>query len=815
VAPVVTPGRPMNHLERLLAPRSVAVLGDTGGASVGRRVLDGLLAGRFEGRVHAVGSNDPGLPGVKAHADLSTLGGQIDLAVIATPRAMLRDAVRACADAGVAGAVVLPAPEGGAGRDGSDDALARSLSTEAARGGMRLLGPNSYGVIRPGAHLLATLASPEVGPGSLALVTQSGGVCTAILDWATARNVGFSAVLTLGDAADLDFGEVLQFLALDRATRSILLHVESVRSARAFLSGLRLAARLKPVVVVKSGGGAGAPDEGTDDAFDAALARAGAVRVPSIAEMFIAVQLLSSTQRVDGNRLAIVSNSHGLGRAASDWASRRAVAVPGPSADASRVLSTVTAEPRTSNPVDLHPCVDPGHYEVAVKALLADPQFDAVLAMLAPNVATDATACAAAVVLASGHGAKPVLASWPGGERVQLAREAFKRGGVPEFTAPERAVEAFAYLVAYGRNQELLLQVPEPISPEWVADTARALEIVRGAVASGRDRLTTDQVRKLLATVGIRDRATAGVGVRGKELAIEVVPDPVFGPVIRFGRGGGPGLVGDAVVALPPLNTAIIRTLVRHSRLADLFTTTDGQAGPGVAAVERTLWAVSELVSEVRELGELVLQSLVVAGDEVYASGAHATVRPVPPGARRYDHMAIHPYPSEIRAQWTTSDGAVVTVRPIRPEDAVMEAGFVRNLSAAARYFRFMVGLDELPREMLIRFTQIDYDRELALIASVARGAEQVQIGVARYVTTEPGTANVAIVIADEWHRKGIAKRLFGMLIEAARARGLTRLEGEVLAENLPACGLVSKFGFTLSPSESSPELVIVRKTLG
>lgn len=803
----------MHRLARLLAPRAVAVLGDAPGASVGRRVLEALLAGRFEGSIHAVTPTDPRLPGVESHADLSTLGSEIDLAVITASHATLGALVRGCADRGVAAAIILPTPEHGFGRDASTASLAPALVAQAAAGGMRLVGPNSFGLIRPEAHLLATLASPGVSPGSLALVAQSGGVCTAILDWAAERSIGFSAVVSLGDAADLDFGEVLEFLALDPATKSILLHVESVRSARSFLSGLRLAARMKPVVVVKTGGGdAGGYDEAADEAFDAALARSGAVRVASIAQMFVAVQFLSSTQQVEGNRLAVVSNSHGLGRAAADWARRRGVSIPSPSAATRDALQQVTAPSRTSNPIDLHPCAEPVHFELAVKALLADPHVDAVLAMLAPNLATDAAACAAAVVLARDGAPKPVLASWLGDKRIQTSRETLARGGIPDFAAPERAIEAFSYLAAYGRNQELLQQVPEPISQERVPDTVRAREIVRGALQAGRDRLTTDQLRKLLATIGVRDRDSAGLGVSGRELSIAVSRDLVFGPVIRFGRGEKQELLGEGVVALPPLNTAMIRTLLRHSRLADMFTSSDCFTDPA-AAVERTLWAVSELVSEVPEIHELVLPSLIASGHEVYACGARAGLCAVPAGAGRYDHMAIHPYPSEIRAQWTVS-GAVVIVRPIRPEDAVMEASFVRNLSDAARYFRFMVGLQELPRELLIRFTQIDYDRELALVALITRGSEHIQIGVARYVMTDPLTANVAIVISDEWQRQGIGKRLFGMLIDAARARGITRLEGEVLAENQPATALVKGFGFDLSASPYGDDLVQVEKVI-
>jgi acetyltransferase len=287
----------------------------------------------------------------------------------------------------------------------------------------------------------------------------------------------------------------------------------------------------------------------------------------------------------------------------------------------------------------------------------------------------------------------------------------------------------------------------------------------------------------------------------------------VFGPVIRFGRGSAAGLAGPPVVALPPLDTAIIRTLVRTSPLAPVLTA-GGMGAREVAAWERTLWAVSELVSELPEIRELELFPVVAAGSEVYTSGARVAIGAPAPEAGRYGHMAIHPYPSDVRARWELPDGAVVTVRPIRPEDAEAEASFVRNLSENARHFRFMIALKELTREMLVRFTQIDYDRELALVALADVAGKETQIAVARYVKADAETAHVAIVVADAWQRRGIGARLFEMLFEVARARGVVRLEGEVLAENTRARALMARLGFTLRRDPESPELCLVERTL-
>jgi acetyltransferase len=799
-------------LERVFAPRAVAVFGDAGAGSVGGRVLRNLVAGGFAGAIHAIGGAPSDVPpGVLPCATLADAEGDVDLAVIASLPADLPLLVSACAERGVGGAVIPVALPGGAGRD---DAATRALLLEAARGGLRLLGPNSVGVLRPDARLNATFSSGSASPGSVALVSQSGAVAATALDWAAANRVGFSAVVSLGDALDVGFGEVLEYLALDRATRSILLYVETVRSARAFLSGLRLAARMKPVVVVKAGRH-GAPGASSDDAFEAALARTGAVRVPTIERMFAGARLLATARAARGNRLAIVTNARGPALLASDRAADLGVSVPPLSAATLLALDAVLPPAGSrANPVDLLGDADPARYRAAVDLCLADPDVDAVLAMLSPQALARPAETADEVVAAARGGTKPVIACWMGDELVRTSHARFVEAGIPALASPEAAVDAFGLLATHARNQRLLRQVPGPLDPDAVPQLGRAREIVRRALGTGRGELTTAELGRLLGAIGVRDLAAAGRRVTGTELHVGVARDAVFGPVIRFGRGSASGLAGPPVVALPPLDTAIIRTLVRTSRDAPALTAEGGMAASEVAACERMLWAVSALVSELPEIRELEISPLVVAGSEVYASGARVAIAPVAAGTGRYDHMAIHPYPTDVGARWELPGGVTVTVRPIRPEDAEMEASFVRNLSDDARHFRFMSGVKELTREMLIRFTQIDYDRELALVGVVEREGKETQIAVARYVRVDPESAQVAIVVADEWQGRGIGARLLELLMEAARARGLVRLEGEVLAENTAVRALLSRLGFSFRRDPESADVLLIEKAL-
>ena len=804
--------------ERVLAPRGVAVLG-AGEGAVGRKVLENLVAGGFRGALHAV--DVPGaekIPGVHACSLLVEAQGDIDLAVLATPEGALRAAVRACADRRIAGAIIPAGLPGAAARGGGDAGLARVLVEEAARGGLRLVGPNSIGLLRPAASLDASFSNGGALVGSLGLVSQSGAICAAALDWAAAHRIGFSTVVSLGDAIDVDLGEVLEYLALDEATKAVLVYLETVRSPRTLLSGLRLAARIKPVVVVKAGRhGPARPGEprGSDDAFDAALARTGAVRVPTVESMFAAATLLGTPHPVSGNRLAILTNARGPGLLAADRAADLGVAVPRLADETrARLDAALPAIGEHGNPVDLLGDAGPERYRAAVEICLADPGVDAVLAMLAPHALARPLEAAAAVVAAGRGHRKPLVACWMGEETVRASRDRFVEAGVPELATPEGAVEAFGILASHARGQELLRQLPGPLPADAMPYLDRARELVGHALERRRTFLTTAELQRLLGAIDVRDRGVAGQRVRGTELWVGVSRDPVFGPVLRFGRGAGTGggLAGEPVVALPPLDTAIIRTLVRTSRLAAVFSPEAGMRPAEVAAFERTLWALSELVSEVPEIQALDVGSLVVVGGEVYAAGARAEIAPRPPGTGRYDHMAIHPYPADLVDRWELAGGLRVLVRPIRPEDAEMEASFVRSLSDHARHFRFGVALRELTREMLVRFTQIDYDRELALLGLVERDGRETEIAVARYARTGPGSADVAMVVADAWQGKGIGRRLLVRLLDVGRARGISRFEGEMLAENEPIRGLLASLGFTFHREPDGGDLLFFER---
>jgi acetyltransferase len=387
--------------------------------------------------------------------------------------------------------------------------------------------------MRPSVGLNATFTRNQAQPGNLALVSQSGAMCTAVLDWAASQGIGFSTVITLGDTADVDFGDALDFLALDPKTDSILLYVEGIHDARGFMSGLRTASRMKPVIVLK----AGRYEEGSravmshtgaivggDDAFDAALERAGVVRVNTIVQLFAAAQILSSGIRVQQDRLLIITNGGGPGVMATDRAVemglRMAELAPNTLAELNKVLPFTWSH---GNPVDILGDADPERYIAALKVCMQDDNLDGILVMLTPQAMTDPAGVAQAVVSLceankKGKHCKPVLTCWMGEEQVASGRKLLAEGGVPHFRTPESAVEAFAYLTQYRSNQKLLMQVPPSVKEQKTEpDVDGARLIIESVLAEGRRALSTTESRAILAAFRIPAMPTVLVRSRYSE----------------------------------------------------------------------------------------------------------------------------------------------------------------------------------------------------------------------------------------------------------------------------------------------------------
>lgn len=876
-----------HYLTPLFEPKSVAIVGASEReGSVGAVLIRNMLDAGYTGKLFAINPKHEEIFGLRAYKTVEEVPQRLDLAVIATPAATVPAIIESCGRAGVKAAVVISAGFSETGRNGA--ALERAVIDNARRHKVRLIGPNCLGIMRPGLGLNATFAVGGANPGSVGLISQSGALCTAILDWARPNNVGFSSVISLGASSDVDFGEILDYLVADPKTENIFLYIEGIRHARSFMSALRAAARIKPVLLIKVGrhpeGSLAALSHtgslvGSDDVFEAALRRAGVVRLYNIGQLFAATQALFSHFRPRGNRFAVITNGGGPGVMAADRAAD--LGIPMAKLSDATLASLNEFLPATwshGNPVDIIGDADPERYRKTLAACLADDNVDGVLIILTPQAITNPTEAAKAVIEVARESDKPLVTCWMGEDQVRESRTLFKAARIPTFRTPEPGVEMFYHISAYYRNQKLLMQTPEPLTHATPPHVESARLVIETALTEGRKVLNEMESKALLAAFripiastvvarspteamvlaeeiglpvvmkidspqithksdsgGVRlnlnnllsvrsayqeildevkknrpDAAINGVAIEpmilkpnGRELMVGVLRDEVFGPTITFGEGGTRiGVHRDRAVALPPLNHYLAADMIRSTRVAKLLGEFRGMPAVNMETLEQVLLRVSEMVCELPWIREMDINPLIVDEHGAVAVDARIVVGDVPPAAARYSHMAIHPYPSHLVTIWQTNDGRNVTIRPIRPEDAEMEQEFVRNLSSESKYFRFMNTLRELTQPMTARLTQIDYDREMAFVATVEENGKDVEAGVCRYATNPDGeSCEFAIVVADAWAGKGLAHKLMHMLIDTARTKGLKYMHGDFLASNERMLKFVANLGFILSNS--------------
>lgn len=889
-----------HYLNPLFAPQSVAIFGASDRVdSVGQVVFQNMLESGFKGGLYPVNTKNPKVQGHKAYASISQIEEPVELVVIATPPRTVPGIIEDCGKHCVKAAVIITAGFGEAGAEGL--AMEKAVLENARRYGIRLVGPNCLGIMRPEIGLNATFNKGGANRGNLAFVSQSGALCTAILDWAQTNDVGFSSVISMGSSADVDFGEILDYLVFDPQTHSILMYIEGIRNARSFMSSIRAAARIKPVILVKVGRHAAGSKAamshtaslvGSDDAFDAAVRRAGVVRVQTITQLFSAAKALSCGFHPSGNRLAIVTNGGGPGVMATDRASDLGLVVATLSASTLEKLNPVLP-PNWShgNPVDIIGDAQADRYHHAVKACLEDPNVDGVLTILTPQAMTKPLEVAQAVIELTRQYKKPLLTCWMGEGQVVEARAAFIHAKQPTFRTPEPAVEVFSHLSDYYQNQKLLMQVPGPLSHHLQPDVEGARMVIEGALQDRRKVLTEMESKALLSAFHIpvaqtmvahspnealliaqqlgfpvvmkvnshdithksdaggvmlnlsnaqavraayqeisenikRHRPDAhidGISIQpmivkanGRELMVGVTNDPVFGPIITFGAGGTlVEVMGDRAVALPPLNAFLVRDMIKGTHVAKMLGAFRHMPPANIEALESVLLRVSEMACELPMLMEMDINPLILDEHGALAADARVLVALRQPSADRYAHMAIYPYPTHLVSQWQLADGTDITIRPIRPEDAEIEQEFVRNLSQEPRYFRFMNSVQELTPTMLVRFTQIDYSREMALIAVTEDHGKEIELGVTRFAINPDGEiCEFALVVADAMRGKGLGQKLMTVLMDAARAKGLKIMEGEVLQNNSRMLHLMTRMGFDIETSAEDDNIKSVRKEL-
>ena len=888
----------IRNLEFALKPRSVALIGASERPnSIGRMLFENLLGAGFGGALMPVNPRGGSILGRAAYGSVDALPTVPDLAVIATPAATVPGLVDALGRRGTKAAIVISAGFTELGT-AEGAALQRAILDAAKPHLLRVVGPNCVGVLAPGGKLNASFAPLTPRAGEIAFVTQSGALLTAVLDWADSRGIGFSYLVSLGSMADVDFGDMLDYLANDDATRAILLYVEAVTNARKFMSAARAAARGKPVIVCKAGrhaeGARAARSHsgalaGSDAVYDAAFRRAGMLRVFALEELFDAVEMLAFGRRPAGDRLAIVTNGGGMGILATDrLIDEHARLAPLADATLARLNAVLPRAWSRGNPVDIVGDADAERYRAALDIVVADPNVDATLVLNCPVAVASSTDCARAVAdVHARHRAKPLLASWVGGDRQHEAAALLREHHVPTFPTPEEAVRAFMYLVNYQRNQAALLETPAAAPAASAPDRATAQRLVAAALDHGGGWLDAEDARALIGAYGIpivasvvcatpndaaREAARLAVPVAlkirspdishktdvggvildladadavraaaaamlarvcaakpdardlaftiepmvpargGVELIVGAYEDAQFGPVIVFGHGGTAVEVrADTVLGLPPLNLALAHAMIARTRVYKLLAGYRGLAPLDLAAAASTLLKISQLMIDLPDVVELDVNPLYV--DTAGATALDARVRVAAaqrPGAAR---LAISPYPEELEETVTLDDGHTLLLRPIRPEDEpALHAAFAKLTPEEIR-MRFFVVMHALPHPLAARFTQIDYDREMALVLTPPDALDIWGV-VRMHADPDLMRAEFAILVRHEFAHRGLGRLLMQRIIAYARKRGIGEVYGLVLHENRKMLQLSRDLGFTVRPDRDDPTYVSVSLAL-
>lgn len=698
----------------------------------------------------------------------------------------------------------------------------------AAEQGCRLLGHRSFGVQRP--HVKLNLSrSPLAKAGKVAVLSQSRMLTLSVLDWALDIQVGLSAIVSLGEGVGVSMPELIDYFAGDARTDSIVLYLDKLDQGRELLSAIRSAASVKPVVVLRAGR-SDAQLLGSDQVFQAALRRSGAVRVPHFVDLFSSLKALTHRHRPRGGRMALLANGRAQAQLMQDemLSKTQTMSCASFSQETMRRLRDILgAAALVGNPVIAYDPIEGNRFIDCLKVLQADPNVDAIMPIFAPDDVADLGQVVQQFIDFLPQTRKPVLNTLLGEFTMKPLRRQLEQAGSPAFRTPETAISGMKALVSYHYNQQLLQQIRIPFHAFAAPDKQAGIALINGLRAEQRRDLSREEAQAMLRYY----HADVQWGVDAvdelhsmqddvPQIKIMVRRDPIFGPWIHFGEGGHEVKLdpNDQGVELPPLNAYLADQLIARSRLyrEELQTYVEPHIHQQLV---KLLEVVSELVTDFPGLESIDINPIVIGDHHLHVHDVRMRLTPQPmpdmPVEGGYAHMAIYPYPSHLMQTIPLGDGTPCVIRPIRPEDADQMQDFVRGLTDESRYMRFVSMMKELTPKMLTRYTYVDYHRELALVATTLvpnpenRGhPKEIIIGLAHYLMNADGAgAEYALVISDQWQGHGLGRRLMSQLLAEAKARGLDYIEGLVLANNKPMLGLMTSLGLVNHRDKDDPSM--------
>ncbi|WP_394516355.1 GNAT family N-acetyltransferase [Pantoea sp. SGAir0430] len=861
-------------LEALLRPKSIAVLG----ASVkpgraGYLMMRNLLAGGFGGPVLPVTPKYKAVSGVLAWPDVASLPFAPDLAIICTHARRNLELLQQLGEKGCKACIILSAPA----------SQLEALKACASQWQMRLLGPNSLGLLAPWQGLNASFSPVPIAKGRIAFISQSAAVSNTILDWAQQRNLGFSWFIALGDSLDIDVDDLLDFLARDGKTSAILLYLEHLSDARRFVSASRSAARNKPILVIKSGRSHQAQAmigtaSGLDAAWDAAIQRAGLLRVQDTHELFSAVESLSHMRPLRGERLMIISNGAAPAALALDELYARNGKLATLDEPTLQALAALLPEGiGRGNPLDLKDHATPALYVACVTQLLDSHELDALMIIHSPSAVSPASETAAqiiAAVAAHPRGKQvTLLTNWCGEHSSQEARRAFTQAGIPTWRTPEGTVTAFMHQVEYRRNQKQLRETPAlPLG--LTQNSAEAHQLLQQALDSGITTLDTHEVQPILQAYGlatlptwiasdsqsaakIADQIGYPVALKlrspdiahksdvqgvmlylrsaaeveqaadaifdrvrethpqaridgllvqsmanragAQELRVVVEHDPLFGPIIMLGEGGVEWQPDkQAAVALPPLNMTLARYLVIQALKSGKVRSRSALRPLDITGLSQLLVQVSNLVVDCPEIQRLDIHPLLASANTFTL--LDVTLQLAPFHGDSEARLAIRPYPHHLEEQVQLKDGQRCLFRPILPEDEPQLRAFIARVTKEDLYYRYFSEINEFTHDDLANMTQIDYDREMAIVAvRQHNGADEI-IGVTRAISDADNIdAEFSVLVRSDLKGLGMGRRLLEKMIRYTRDHGLQQLNGITMPHNTGMITLARKLNFRVN----------------
>lgn len=877
-------------LDALFAPKTVAVIGATENpGAVGRTILWNLITNPFNGTVFPVNPKRDSVLGIKAYKTIHDVPARVDLAVIMTPAPTVPGIIEQCVSAGVKAAIIISAGFKEIGPEGAK--LEQQIMERARRSEMRIVGPNCLGLMNPLTGLNASFAKGMARPGNVAFISQSGALMTAVLDWSFKEQVGFSAFVSIGSMLDVNWGDLIDYLGDDPKTNSIVIYMESIGDARSFLSAAREVALNKPIIVIKAGRTEAAAKAaashtgsltGSDEVLDAAFRRSGVLRVGSISDIFSMAEVLGKQPRPQGPRLTIITNAGGPGVLATDALISNGGELtqisPETIGELNKHLPSAWSH---SNPIDVLGDAPPARYEKALELAASDPKADGILVILTPQDMTDPTLIAQALSKHAKIDGKPVIASWMGGPDVEAGEAILNRAGIPTFSYPDAAAQAFIYMWRNTYALKALYETPafdSDDSFDAVAARRIATELIETARNQGRTILDEYESKQLLSAYGIptvktiiasseteaekaaqqvgypcvlklysktithktdvggvklnlhnaqevqaafsaiknstREKAGAehfqGVTVQpmiklseGYEIILGSSLDPQFGPVLLFGTGGQlVEVFKDRALGLPPLNGTLARRMMEQTRIYKALQGVRGRKSVDLPALEQILVRFSQLVAEQRWIKEIDINPMLASADQLIALDARVVVHDQGVTEDQLPNLAIRPYPTQYVTPIKLADGTALTIRPIRPEDEPLLVQFHQSLSERSvrlRYFAPLKLAQRTTHERLVRRCFNDYDREIALVIEHNDNGQRQMLGIGR-MSRLPHTdsAEFAMLVSDQWQKRGLGSRLLQLLIGIARDEKLSQLTADMMPENLEMQAVCRKSGFTL-----------------